>query len=186
MKAAPNGKKVFLKWFTETHAQVQKPRGEILPGSPALFPVLFLCEKPVLFKYNGGVKETAAPVRQTLHHCDTESNDNKLRKLKPQKRSLHLLFSLVPLLWKCLTNEFLKIFKFVYLKHHYYHQSSAESYTPRLPFWNTCSLHVTRMSPSTFVNLSSFLSVWLASKAEFTTRKQVNKIEKSVLSLDWV
>lgn len=69
--------------YRNTHAQVQRPRGEILPGSPALFPVLFLCEEPVLFKYNGGVKETAAPVRQTLHHCDMESSDNKRCKLKP-------------------------------------------------------------------------------------------------------
>lgn len=75
--------------YRNTHAQVQRPRGEILSGSPALFPVLFLCEETMLFKYNGGVKETA-PVRQTLHHCDTESNDNKRRKLKPKKRPFHL------------------------------------------------------------------------------------------------
>lgn len=156
--------------YRNTHAQVQRPWGEILPGSPALFPVLFLCEEPVLFKYNGGVKETAAPVRQTLHHCDTESNDNKRHKLKPQKHSLHLhfcCFLLVPLLCKCFDakNWFLKLFTFIALLLNscpLYHYSTAESHTPRLHFWNTCG----------------FLTVWLASKAEFTTRKQVNKIQK--------
>lgn len=62
MKTALNGKHLSEMTYTTTHAQVQRPRGEILPGSPALFPVLFLCEELVLFKYNGGVKETAAPV----------------------------------------------------------------------------------------------------------------------------
>lgn len=43
--------------YRNTYAQVQRPRGEILPGSPVLFPVLFLCEEPVLFKYNVGSRK---------------------------------------------------------------------------------------------------------------------------------
>jgi len=60
---------------------VESPSGGILPDSPVpLFPLLFLCEEPVLFEYNG-VREITAPVRQTLHHCDREDRQQTAQML---------------------------------------------------------------------------------------------------------
>lgn len=49
---------VFKMPHTQKHTSSGgDPRGEILADSPALSPVLFLCEEPVLFKYNGGSRK---------------------------------------------------------------------------------------------------------------------------------
>lgn len=49
---------VFKMLHTQKHTSSGgDPRGEILADSPALSPVLFLCEEPVLFKYNRGSRK---------------------------------------------------------------------------------------------------------------------------------
>lgn len=49
---------VFKMLHTQKHTSSGgDPGGEILADSPALSPGLFLCEEPVLFKYNGGSRK---------------------------------------------------------------------------------------------------------------------------------
>lgn len=102
-----------------------------------------------------------------------------------------IFFPLVPLLCKCLIKKILNFFSIQLsiikqlpsLTTSLQQNHTLRLYTLLKHLWSLGSCCQTE-SPSTFANVSSFQTVCLASKTEFTTRKQVNKGQRSVLGLD--
>lgn len=131
---------VFFFFFKHTQKHTRSggdPGGEILPESPALFPVLFLCEEPVLFKYNGGS-------RKLQHLSDRHSIIVTQRPVTTNAANSNhkttyfflintFLLLLAPLLWKCLKNKILKSFTLILLSFNPFSaQPSAESHKTTL------------------------------------------------------